>query len=163
MIPVDLQDGVVARVKKILASSTFKNPKYRENPTEEPEFIPINVFPQHLPQKESSDTSLYPFILVQLLDGTQSTETEQMGVSLQCIVGTYDNNKDYQGYRDLCSILQKIYEDLIRNPNIDDRFEMVFPIDWFISDESPFPYNFGAVTTNWNVPKALREDVQHLI
>lgn len=163
MIPVDLQDGVVNRVKKVLASTTFKNPKFRQNSIEEPEYIPINIFPQHLPQKEASDTSLYPFVLVQLLDGTQSIETEQMSVSLQCIVGTYDNNKDYQGYRDLCSILQKIYEDFVRDPCINGRFEMAFPIDWFISDDSPFPYNFGAVTTNWNVPIALREDVEEYI
>lgn len=162
MIPIQLQDDLINRVKKLFADAQYINPKYQSG-GDEPQYIPINIYSQHLPEKKSSDVTLYPFVLIQLVEGEQSSADEALNTKIHFTIGIYDNDKNYQGYRDLCSVIQKIYEDLIRNPIENMRFELQFPISWFISDDNPFPYYFGGFETIWGVPKALREDVEEYI
>lgn len=162
MIPIELQDELENRMKDIFMDMKFKNPKYTKEGGLD-EYISINIFPQHLPEKKSSDVSLYPFLLIQMIDGEQLEETSSQAVKVRFITGVYDRDENYQGYRDLTKIIQNVYESLKRNPLIARRFELQFPISWFISDDSPYPYYLGGIETIWSIPTVLREDVEVFI
>ncbi|WP_346234586.1 hypothetical protein MKY04_13590 [Lysinibacillus telephonicus] len=78
-------------------------------------------------------------------------------------MGVFDRSEDNQGYTDALTVIQKVYESLIRNPIIKDQFQLVYPIRATYQEEDSAPYYFAGLETNWEVPIPLREDVEHLI
>lgn len=155
MIPLELQDALVARVKKEFEHLRFKNIKN--------ERVPINVYPQHLPNKSKEDIDPYPCIIIRLANG-RNTNIEEPGITIiQFIVGVIDRDSSNQGYRDALTVANKISESLVRNPVIDSKYELALPINWAYNDEDAEPYFFAGLETNWRTPSYLREDVEELI
>jgi hypothetical protein len=155
MIPTDLQDELEKRMKALFTNTQFKNP--------DNEYIPLNIFKQHLPEKKSNDISLYPYLIIKLVEGEQRNENDLQQAQVVFVAGVFDDTNNYQGYRDVSSIIQKIYENLKRQPLVGNTFELQYPIRWALHDEDVYPYYFGGLETNWGVPTALREDVEALI
>ncbi|WP_404427302.1 hypothetical protein LG296_01660 [Ureibacillus chungkukjangi] len=158
MIPIHLLDGLVERFKGELDSLALKDPNNPEI------YKPINIFPQHLPQKnKSTDLSLYPYLCIRLTDVEGVSEGEPGQSRVLFIAGVFDRTEDNQGYRDALVVIQKVYESLIRNPMINKQFQLVYPIRATYQEEDSAPYYFAGLETNWEVPTPLREDVEHLI
>ena len=158
MIPLELQDSLVERVKKEFENLRLKNIKN--------ERVPINVYPQHLPNKrkeDKDDIDPYPCIIVRMANGS-NTEGEDPGITtIQFIVGVVDRDSSNQGYRDALMVANKISESLVRNPLVDSKYELILPINWAYNDEDAEPYFFAGLETNWRTPNYLREDVEDLI
>lgn len=155
MIPTDLQSGLKARLKKLFVNKKFTDP--------DGELIPLHVFEQHLPEKPQEDISLFPYIIVQLLEGEQQAVSEPHTVKVLFIIGVYDESSDNQGNKEVMAIINKIFEDLGKRPIQSRRFELTFPIRWGLHEEDVAPYFFGAVETTWSAPAFMREDVEALI
>lgn len=155
MIPTELQKGLIERVKKTFSHNTFTNPDLKQ--------ITLNVFEQHLPEKESNDISHYPFVIVQLIDGEQENEMEQPHTKVLFIVGVFYDKSDNHGHQEVTTIINKIFADLANNPIQSNRYELKYPIRWALHDEDTAPYYFGAIETNWHTLSMNREDVNHLI
>lgn len=153
MIPTDLQDNLQLRCLEVFKDKYFLGVNEGK--------VPLNIFKQHLPEKKKSDRSLYPYILIKLIEGEVESDDQQAKVDF--IIGTYDEGTNNQGYRDVCMIIQKIFEDFKKHPRIDGEFELQFPMKWIIHDEDVQPYYFGAIETLWGVPTLLREDVEAMI
>jgi hypothetical protein len=156
MIPLILQDELVERIKAEFESFTLKNLKG--------ETVPIQVFSQHLPAKsKEKDVSPYPCIVIRLADGSETNGEDPQGAKVLFIVGTVDRDSNNQGYRDAINVIQKIYQNLKRNPFVDNKFEMVYPINWAYHDEDAEPYYFAGLETNWEIPRISREDLEGII
>lgn len=145
MIPSLLQDKLVEEISILFDGFKLKNA--------EGEKVSINVYPQFLPAKTGKkDKSHFPYILVIILDG-DIKETESNTCRVLFMAGTYDDDTNHQGYKDVLNVMQKIYNYLARNRIIDKKYELKYPIDWQLSDEDTYPYYFGAIETNWTVGK----------
>ncbi|MFT5872814.1 MAG: hypothetical protein ACI8WT_001751 [Clostridium sp.] len=146
MIPSLLQDFLVKEFKKIFLGFKLKNVKNEDSE--------LNIYPQYLPAKKSQkDSDHFPFVTVKIMEGEDPNEIDANTCRIMLMVGIYDINEDYQGYKDVLNILQKMYEHLMVNKLFDDRYEIEYPIKFTLTDEDYQPYFFGALDTSWIIGK----------
>ncbi len=151
MIPLILQDCMVDEVKSLFAGLTFKNTKGV--------LVPLNVYPQRLPaRKEKKDPDYYPFIIVQLLDGEDPDETDPNKCRLVFQCGTFDDEDDYQGYRDCMNLVQKMYTHFMSKRLFGKRYMLEHPTKWLTTEEDYYPHYYAALETNWTVGKVTMAD-----
>lgn len=160
MTPLLLQALLKKRIEKTTESLKLKNAQGEEKQ--------IQVFEQRLPVKVKSnsrnpESEFYPCTIVYLDEGERTDLDSPNQVKVFLVVGVYDDNFDNQGYRDAMNIVEKIIQDLERNPTFDNLFEMKHPLKWKYSDEENGPYHFAWIEANFEIPHALREDVEALI
>jgi len=151
LIPLMLQDFLVAEVKSLFDGFTLKNVKGEE--------VPLHVYPQYLPSKKGQkDTDHYPFIIVKLFEGEDPNEEDpnKCGVLFYC--GVFDDSEDYQGYRDSINIIQKLYTHLMTNRFFDNKYEINYPIKWSVTEEDYFSYYFAGLETNWIIGKVTMQE-----
>lgn len=122
----------------------------------------VQVFEQHLPRKvksnsRNSEETHYPAVIVYLDEG----ENGQVKVLL--IIATQDSNADNEGFRDTLSIAEKLMQLLIKNPVIDNKYEMKESPKWFYNDQDNYPYYFAWIEAFFDMPQILREDVEAMI
>lgn len=157
MIPLYLQDGLKERMTALFETSKFQDPDNPDNND-----VSLNIFEQHLPEKPSDDVSLYPYIIIQLSEGEQIREIEEPTVKVDFIIGVFNDEDKYQGYRDVANIIITIHNELKKRPLVNQQYELTFPIRWRIHDEDVSPYYFGGIETNWKIPNQMRKDVENL-
>jgi hypothetical protein len=147
MIPVLLQDFLVnTALPKLFDGYKLKNVEGVE--------VPLNIYSQYLPAKKvRKDTEHFPFIRVILDDGEDPDETEVTTCRILFMIGIYDTDENYQGYKDCLNILQKMYDHFVRYKIFDDKYEIQYPIKWRLHDEDLYPYFFGGLETIWNIGK----------
>lgn len=155
MIPTDLQAGLKTRIQAAFSGTLFNSLSG--------ERVPLTVFEQNLPQKSKDDISYFPFVIVKLLDGEKKTEQSEHLTSVGFVIGVFDEDNENQGYRDVTMIINRIIENISKNPQINGQFDLQFPLKWHIHDEETDPYYWGAVETFWSLPVYMREDVEGLI
>ncbi|MGE6379551.1 hypothetical protein [Peribacillus muralis] len=155
MIPIDLQEGLKIRMEAEFSNRTFKSPNNQD--------VPLNIFEQHLPQKKKEDLSLYPYVIIQLNEGTQISDSSSEEIRIMFIIGIFDHDNFNQGYREVTRIINRITTNLIENPIVKKKFEMNYPLKWSIYEEDVAPYFFGGIETTWAVSTFSRQDVEELI
>ena len=152
MTPLMLQDDLVEEIKILTAGSLFPNPKG--------ERVPINVFPQNIPVEESEeDDDPVPYIIVRLSNGEDSGQGDSNNiVKVVIIAGLCDFSKDAQGHRGLLNIFSTIYERFKKNPCLNNKFVHTGHFKWAVQDDGYYPYYFGAIEMDFNIPAIRRED-----
>ena len=152
MTPLMLQDDLVDEIKKLFSEMKFKAPGNRQ--------VPINVFPQDLPVAESDDDAdPIPYIIVRISKGIDDGKSDSNHtVKTYIIAGLYDDNPNSQGYRGLLNIFSKIYERFKKNPCLADRYVHTGLFEWEIQEDGYYPYFFGVVEMDFNIPAIRRED-----
>lgn len=160
MIPIDLLDALVNRFKNEIKEFQLKDPRSPK------EFKKVNIFSQHLPNKSKGnekDTSLYPYLTIRMEVGGKDSLEETGYCQILFIAGVFDESDDNQGFRDAIALINKVYQSLIRNPMVNNLFELDYPIRWVYQEEDSEPYYFSGLETIWKVPNPIREDVEDLI
>lgn len=151
MIPVGLQDCLVEDFK------TFFKGFYLKDVDGQP--AEFKVYPQDLPAKiGKEDKDHFPYIVVALESGEDSGEEEPNQCVVTITVGIWDNDRNYQGYRDVLNVLQKLYDHLMRTRIFDGKYEIGYPIKWGLYEENRYPYFFGGLETHWTVGKITSAD-----
>lgn len=152
MTPLMLQDDLVEEIKRLFAESLFKNSMG--------ELVPINVFPQSIPVEESDDDEdPIPYIIVRLTNGEDSGQGDSNHtVKVVIIAGMCDFSKDAQGHRGLLNIFSTIYERFQKNPCLNNKYVHTGHFKWAVQDDGYYPYFFGAVEMDFNIPAIRRED-----
>lgn len=146
MIPSLLQDFLVKELKDLFNNFKLKNAKNEDSN--------LNIYPQYLPAKKGQkDVDHFPFITVKITEGEDPNEGDANTCRIMLMVGIYDPSEDYQGYKDVLNILQRMYEHLMMNKVFDKKYEVEYPIKFTLTDEDFQPYFFGALDTNWNIGK----------
>jgi len=155
VIPTDLQAGLKERLLIAFSDTLFNSPSGDR--------VHLNIFEQNLPQKSDKDQDLFPFVIVKLLEGEQKGEQDENVTTVGFVIGTFDDDNQNQGYRDVTQIINKIEEVLKKEPVINRQFTLKYPLKWRILEEETDPYYYGAVETNWEMPAYDRQDLEDLI
>jgi hypothetical protein len=93
--------------------------------------------------------------LLELKDSDYDKATAEVLI----IAGVYDENQNYQGYKDVMNILEGIRQALLREHILDERFVLDWPLEVMPSDdysEERYPYYYGAILSNWRMPVMLQ-------
>ena len=72
-------------------------------------------------------------------------------ISMQLIIGCYDNSQDCQGYRDIYNILEKIRLEILTLPGcvLGERFRLIYPVASELLNDNEWPYYFGIIDMSW--------------
>lgn len=154
MTPIELQGALKKRIEKVVSGLILSSQENEEKG--------IQVFEQHLPRKVKSqsrnpESTFYPSIIIYLDEG------EKGQVKALFIIATIDENGDNQGYKDAMNIVEKIMQNLSREPLVDGKYEIQDGFKWFYNDQDNYPYFFSWIETYWETPKIVREDVEAMI
>lgn len=153
MTPLDLQDALVAEVRKILDGYLYKTPRGTR--------VPMNVYAQNEPISESDEDeeSAIPYVIVRLNNGDDNGKRDSFNVvNVVFIVGVMDDEPDQQGYRAAMNVFQKIYERFQQTPNLNGKAVFDGEFHWANQENKYFPYFFGACSLSFNIPAIRRED-----
>lgn len=152
MTPLEMQDELVAELKRMFQDHRLKTPGgERKN---------ITIYPQDIPIVESDDDEdPIPYIIVRLSKGSDSGAKDSFNtVNLVIIIGVYDGELDQQGYRDAMNIIQKIYERFQKNPNLNGKAVYSGEFSWAMQEDGYFPYFFAACSLQFQIAAIRRED-----
>jgi hypothetical protein len=151
MTPLMLQDMLVEEMKLILDGYLYKNPLGDR--------VPMQVFAQHIPIRETDDDEYpVPFIVVRLDGGADPGGESNNVVDIMIIVEVWDDNLDSQGYKDTMNVIQKIYQRFHENPNLNNRAVHSGAFEWALQENEGYPYFVGACTMSFYIPAIRRED-----
>jgi hypothetical protein len=149
MIPDTLQEDLMGRIKGIFDGQLFKG--------QNGERVPIKVYEQHLPipkpnnnpedefEEEDNSLSFFPAVIVQLDEGIQENWEDSQTVTVNLVVGVYDEDENRSGYKDVTRILRKILIDLSEKRAMEKQYKLPVPPRWKIYDEDTHPFYFGAM------------------
>lgn len=154
--PSELQDALCEWLE-----DTLRN--YRL-PTRSGERRNLRIFKQDLPVPSGNDDDVdqdslqAPYIIVRISNGNFESWTDLHHVSVILVMCIVDETTDRQGYRDLLSIIQKIYRRMAAWPHI-NNFTCEVPIEWALQDEiETYPYYYGAMQLTFGLPGVRQED-----
>ena len=152
MTPLELQDELVAEMRRIFKGCLYKTPG--------DELVPLNVFAQSIPVNETDDDEdPIPYIIIRLNSGEDSGSKDSMNtVKLVVIIGIYDHGLDAQGHRDVMNIIQKVYERFHKDPNLNGKAVYAGEFNWAMQEDTYYPYSFGACSLNFRIAAIRRED-----
>jgi hypothetical protein len=151
MIPIDLLDEVIAETKVLFSDYKAKNVNG--------DLVPLNIYPQSLPAKKSEDDDdHFPYLIARLVDGDDEGELEANTCKVRFIAGTFDDDANGQGFRDVCNIIDILYQHFFKKRVLAKKYRIEFPFSWSLTDEDFYPFNFGGMETNWVVGKVSMLD-----
>ena len=123
------------------------------------ERVPLKFFLQNLPGTEAEyDTRIFPYVVIRF-ERLHDIDYETAFGDVLFVIGIFDDDRFYQGYKDVINIQEKIRQSLCRDHLLDGRFILQFPLSISTSDDfsdSTYPYFFGIVMTKWKVPVMLQ-------
>ena len=142
MIPLRLQDDLIAELKEILKDELFNNESYAPEDENSKEYIPLNIFAQNLPLESSreEENSLFPYMVVKLDNGVISDYASAHEVKIVIVLGIFDEEKDAQGHRDVLHIINMIYERFAKKPMLNNQYMAKLSFNWALQDEDTHPY-----------------------
>lgn len=156
MIPIFLPTALEKRLEEVFMHTKFKSSRDGED-------VSLNIFTQSLPKRSKNEASLYPYVIVQLSEGEQSTESSIDQVKVMFVIGVFDEDNQNQGHQHVMRIINDISQNLKQNPNIEGQYQLSYPYRWVIHDEDTSPYFFGGIETTWEVSTYSRNDVEEFI
>lgn len=143
-----LQENLKSEIKEMLKHFKLKNSKS--------ELVEINYYSQYISQSSyQEESSEFPYIIVKILNGEDSISENNSDVTALIIMGVFDDNLDYQGHKDIIRIIEKIRVKFLENYTIGGRFSVKSQIKWAVNEDDFYPYFFGAIETNWSIPKVM--------
>lgn len=153
MTPTILQDSLVKDFKEQFKGFLLKNAEGKQ--------VPLNIYAQNLPAKKKSKDSLhFPYLLIRVINGETQEESglNNDTCEIDFITGIYSDEDNFQGYKDVMNVLEKIKYRLFTKKFYVSRFELIMPYKWTIHDEDTYPYFFGGAETHWKMPILNMDD-----
>ena len=151
MTPLLLQDSIIDELKILLAGTLLKNKAGA--------LVPINFYTQFLPPKTGiNDLRLFPHIRPIFIESTDPNEEDAATCRIQLMFAIFDDDSNYQGYRDIMNLMQKVESHLRRIRVINNRFELLYPVTSYLHDENTHPQFYGAIDTIWTIGKTTLAD-----
>lgn len=142
----ELQDAVVADLKKLFSGIYYKTPEETTSPP--------NIYKQFLPKRTVEDGDKddpYPYIIVRLDSGGIETQRDPHKVAVLLLIGIYDDDLQNNGYLAVMEIIEKIQRHYEETPALKE-FVCADPFNWALQDEESYPYYFGACNLTFHVP-----------
>ena len=173
MVASLLQDDLVQELNMLFAEDIFKNPKNERQA--------LKAFPQALPIPEAgrmpegdmdpvlieeglglsdqlSEDQLFPYAIVRVEDGEIAGAEADQQINITLLFGSWDNDRNNQGNKDILHMIQKVYERFSKNPILAGRYECLGRMKWATQDENSWPYFFGGMELQFSTIAIRRED-----
>lgn len=146
MNELELIDAIIERLKLINEGFQYKVPHQKDDKTTE-----LNYFDFDLPAKRSTPINHdgFPYIITRMTNGKVQSDDDNTS-SVTMIVGIYDDDLSYQGYKDAMLIMMRIRRDFFANPILKNGPIFNKSFEWEVIDDQPYPYFKLAITTGWN-------------
>lgn len=171
-IELQLEDLVVDYIQNWTANVRLKVKRTKEDPSystaAEPEEFGIPaVHAGMLPKNEVGfvDVSIlpvFPFVLCHItggLDIFDPTRIDSANIYTKVICGVWDNNADYQGYRDCLSLLRRIIRKIWSEGTLGETYQLDINegTKWRIydSNEVTWPFFISEVTLCWRIRRPI--------
>jgi len=124
---------------------------------------PIAIYIQDVPIRKGPDVDGYadidvsqeqfgekaetpePYILLRARSGKIDDATADHAVRVVILLCVWDGDRERQGHRDVLHLIHRIYERFAKDPVLNDRYHMEYPIEWSTADEDNHPYYFGGM------------------
>jgi hypothetical protein len=177
-IEIALEDTIVDYIRSWITDDHFKVKKtvrdtsYSDPEASEWEYGPASVHAGMLPRNEVGvvlvdQIPVYPFVLCHITKGKDAMP--QGLVFTKIIVGVWDNNTDYQGYRDAVALLRKIVRQIWYWNTLAETYqiEMDEGSEWRVydSNEVTWPFFLAEAIFGWRlrtpIMKAESEDLDY--
>ena len=161
MIELELQDLIVEKLREIFNDYSIV--------AKSGALEPVKVFAQFLPHPEGimfsenlnehsivpqgydieDIDSAFPCVIVKLISMSENLtqSVRRSSVNVKLIIGSYDDDRECQGYRDIYNIIEKIRLELFSVPGyvLGERFRLENTVHTELLDENEWPYYFGVV------------------
>jgi len=158
MTVVELEDAMV----EFIAQNTYEL-RYQSN-GESPELVAPTVYAAFIPRNQVGEVDVgsittYPAVIVRCRQGVQAMEYERVTVEL--LIGVFDDNPDQQGSRDMLNLVNRIKTRIREASIIRERFRVVMPLNWQVNKRqsagpsgryNAFPYYFAEMQVDFELP-----------
>lgn len=158
MTAPDLEDALV----EFIAMNTSEL-RYRSNnetrrmvaPTVYAAFVPRNTVGEVIP----GEITVYPAVIVRAKSGVQALTYER--VTVEILIGVWDDNLDQQGSRDVLQLVERIKQRIRETDIIRQRFRVKMPLNWQVNkragsgptgDYNSYPYYFAEMQVDFELP-----------
>jgi hypothetical protein len=119
---------------------------------------PAKVYLMRLPDEEA-ETKNVPYILLQVLTGSDTQEAGQEPDSeckVRIVFATF--SEDYgAGAMDVLNLITRLRLALIKAGIVGDQFLLRKPLEYIVYPDDTAPYFFGEIMTTWEMPTIERE------
>lgn len=161
MTVIDLLDALSRLCEECL--SDMRLPVRPERQGEQAEYRAPIVFKMDLPKK-TDDIKQIPYILIQVLTGQDIQKPGEPPYSIAGIrfaVAVYCEDMG-EGKLYLLNILTRLRTELLRRRIIERHFILSDKIDWAVDPRSEYPYYFGEMIMNFEMPP-VQPDVPEFV
>jgi hypothetical protein len=177
-IEIALEDTIVEHIAYwtqedvVKVKKTSKDPSYSDVAASGWEYGTAAVHAGMLPKNEVGivlvdQIPVFPFILVHITKGKDMLS--EGCIYTRIVVGAWDNDTDYQGYRDSVSLLRKVVRLIWYFNTLSNSYQMNMDegTDWRIydSNEVSWPFFISEATIGWRMRtpflKAESEDLDY--
>ncbi|MCL2563602.1 MAG: hypothetical protein FWE08_06165 [Oscillospiraceae bacterium] len=166
MTPTFLLEDMKAELERLFAGHRLRNSLGDEKP--------IAVHIQDLPIREGPDRDGYadmdvsreqfgeepkppePYILLRAKTGKIEDAEADHHVSVVILMCVADKETERNGHVDVLHLIHRVYERFAKNPVLNDKYIMNYPVDWSTVDEDTYPYYFGGMTLGFNMAAIRR-------
>lgn len=101
----------------------------------------------------------FPCVIVKFEESTIREEKtiDMVRINVSILVGVYDESADYQGYRDVLNIMDRIKLEILTLPSrvLAQRYRLEMPLKDYLPAEQPYPIFMGVIETVWETGRPL--------
>lgn len=161
MTVFELEDALVEFVEQ----NTYEY-RFRSNEQTD-EMVAPRVYTGFIPRDEvgsiiPGEITVYPAIIINARRGEQSTESEL--VTVEIMIGAFDDTLDQQGFRDITNLVQRLKDRFREIDIIRERFPVRMPLKWEINRklgagglDNSYPYYFGEMQVIFELPVMMTQ------
>lgn len=120
----------------------------------------INIFQFGIPLEKTKEDrkKKFPYVLITPDEGDIADSMAPQTVSVQVLIGIYDNGMENQGKKHVLNVINDICERFQVNPVLKNDYYADEKITWVVDGEEEHPYHYGAVQLLFNIPASRREN-----
>lgn len=146
MSAANVQLAVMQRLEEVLADFPLK--------TDYNNHDGFKIFKHKLPEQltnefdysnEGNDNALFPFVVVKIADGQKESNHSPQINTIQLVIGLKNEGLEAQGDDDVLACIEAIFQSLNEHPLLAQRYNVVFPMSWALSQEEMHPYYYGGM------------------
>jgi len=153
---LDLMDGLVERLNDILKDFPIKLADSTP--------IKFNIYRHKVPEqlnnrvkiKGSKETQedVFPFCVVKIDTFSKEENVSNQETTVNVFIGVKNDGYEGQGYDDVLSCMQHIWNDLNKNPVVANFFKIKYELDCALNDDDAetHPYYYGIMRLRFESP-----------
>lgn len=152
MTAIQLIEDLAEELKEVLSHMQFPDELTGET-------TDINIYQFGIPQEKTAEDrkKKFPYALIIPDEGGIADGTSPQTVSIQILIGIYDNGMENQGKKHVLNVINDISERFLRDPVLKGWCYADEKITWVVDKEEEYPYHYGAVWMVFHIPAVRRE------